>query len=242
MKKTIYKICVIAVWVLIWQVVTVAVDNRVLFAGPVDVLRAAARLAAQSSYWLSILKSLSRIIPGVLIGVLIGVGCGTLAYKVRRFGTFIEPMMTAIKAVPVASYVILILIWFGASYLSLIVCALVVYPILYHSTLEGLTATDRGMLEMAAVYDMRLIGRLRSIYLPQLRPYMLSAVKLAVGMGFKSGTAAEVIAQVQTTMGNGLYLAKIYLETADLIVWTVTIIILSHIIEKIFVMILRDRG
>jgi NitT/TauT family transport system permease protein len=152
---------------------------------------------------------------------------------------FLKPLVLAVKSVPVASFVILLLIWFGSRNISVIICMLVVFPILYLSTLEGLLSTDGKMLEMAKVYRMPRGRVIRYIFLPGLKPFFQSSVKLAVGMSFKSGIAAEVIGQPLHTMGNGLYQAKIYLETGELFAWTIVIIFISFIIEKILELVME---
>ncbi|MBQ8031686.1 MAG: ABC transporter permease subunit [Butyrivibrio sp.] len=112
------------------------------------------------------------------------------------------------------------------------------FPILYLNTLEGLKSTDVKLLEMAKVYRMPGTRLLRYIYLPQLKPFFKSAFKLAIGMSFKSGIAAEVIGQPLGTIGNGLYLSKIYLETADLFAWTIVVVLISFICEKLISLLL----
>ena len=58
-------------------------------------------------------------------------------------------------------------------------------------------------------------------------------------MGFKSGIAAEVIGVPDGSIGEGLYLAKIYLSTAELFAWTFMIIVVSTLFEKLFLWILK---
>ena len=59
------------------------------------------------------------------------------------------------------------------------------------------------------------------------------------GMGFKSGIAAEVIGVPGGSIGEGLYMAKIYLSTADLFAWTLMIIAVSSVFEKLFLLLLK---
>ena len=139
-----------------------------------------------------------------------------------------------LKAVPVASFVIILLIWAGNRMLSLYISALVALPLLYLNTLSGLKATDPKLLEMATVFHMPTLRRLRFIYLPALFPYLYSAFQTALGMAWKSGVAAEVIGQPLGSMGNGLYNAKIYLETGELLSWTIAIILISYLFERLF--------
>ena len=141
--------------------------------------------------------------------------------------------MVFCKAVPVAVFAVLLLIWWGSSMLAVAICFLVVFPNIYLNTLEGLKSADRGLLEMAEVFRLPLGTQFFYIYRPALKPFLLSAFQLSLGMCWKSGVAAEVIGTPDHSIGGALYLAKIYLDTADLFAWTVVIVVLSVLFEKI---------
>ena len=141
--------------------------------------------------------------------------------------------MVFCKAVPVAVFAVLLLIWWGASPLAVAVCFLVVFPNIYLNTLEGLKNADAELIEMAEVFRLPFVTRFFYIYRPALKPFLLSAFQLSLGMSWKSGVAAEVIGTPVHSIGGALYLAKIYLDTADLFAWTAVIIVLSVLFEKI---------
>ena len=141
--------------------------------------------------------------------------------------------MLFLKAVPVASFVILALIWAGSRNLSVVISFLVVLPVVYVNTMAGLKSTDKKLLEMAAVFRMPLWRKIRFIYLPALVPHLVSGCRIALGMSWKSGAAAEVIGLPEHSIGEHLYMAKIYLETADLFAWTLVIILVSALFERI---------
>ena len=150
-----------------------------------------------------------------------------------------DPPVQLMKTVPVASFVILALIWTGSKNLSVFISFLVVYPMIHVNTKAGLISADRELLEMAEVFHIPFIRRALYIYRTALYPYLKSACRTALGMGFKSGIAAEVIGVPDGSIGEGLYLAKIYLSTAELFAWTVAIILVSSLFEKGFLWILK---
>ncbi len=233
MQKILRTIIPIAAWILIWQLVSMIVHNHIILAGPIDTLGALARLVQAGTFWDSVLQTTGRILLGFLIGSVLGTVLAYLAYKKSFVGDFLRPLVLALKSVPVASFVILLLIWFGSRNISIVICAMVVFPILYLATVEGLSATDVKILEMAHVFRMPVSRQIRYIFIPHLMPFWRSAFKLAIGMSFKSGIAAEVIGQPLGTIGNGLYLAKVYLETGELFAWTIVVVLISFICEKI---------
>lgn len=227
------KAAAVIVWIAIWECISQAVKNPFLLAGPLDTLQALAGLAVTVDFWLSILNTSVHILAGFITGSILGIGAAAAAHRSRIFSDFISPLIQVMKSVPVVSFVLMLLIWAGSRMLSFWIPLLVVLPILYLNTKKGLDATDAGMLEMAEVFGMRPAAKIRCIYLPQLRPYFTSAFSLALGMCWKSGVAAEVIGQPLGTVGNGLYRAKINLDTARLFAWTLVIILLSVMFEKL---------
>ena len=137
------------------------------------------------------------------------------------------------KSVPVASFVILALIWTGSEHLAVLISFLVVFPILYVNTLAGLQSADIRLLEMARVFRVRPLRRVRFIYLPALLPYLSGGCRVALGMSWKSGVAAEVIGLPSHSIGEHLYMSKIYLETDGLFAWTIVIIAISVLVERL---------
>ena len=146
----------------------------------------------------------------------------------------LAPLVAVIKAVPVASFIILALVWLDSRGLAFFISALIVFPPVYLNVLEGVRCTDASLLEMARVFRVPFSRTLRGIYLPQVLPYFRSAVSVALGLCWKAGTAAEVIGLSGGTIGERLYTAKVYFETPDLFAWTAVIVLLSAGFERLF--------
>ena len=71
------------------------------------------------------------------------------------------------------------------------------------------------------------------MYLTAVYPHFLAACGLALGMCWKAGVAAEVIAVARPSIGAELYLAKLNFATADIFAWTLAVILLSLLFEKL---------
>ena len=236
MKK---KLIIIFIWLLLWQGISLLVGNKILLVGPWETVCALGRLAVTAEFWQSLGWTLLRL----LLGILLGSGLGfLLAYAANRkplLGDFLAPAVHFVKAIPVVSFVILLLIWAGNTWVAFYVVTLVTFPIAYLNLLNGISSLDPKLTEMARIFRMPGGRRFRYVELPQLRASLLSAIGLTVGMGFKSGIAAEVIGQALHTIGNEMYRSKIYLETAELFAWTAVVILCSWGAEKLLKWILR---
>lgn len=224
---------IILFWLAVWQLLAMAVDNFLLVATPLETLRALYTLAGRVEFWKSAFGSLWRITLGFLLGTIPALLLAAAGYRYRIVEEILRPFMVFCKSVPVAVFAVLLLIWWGSSMLAVAICFLVVFPNIYLNTLEGLKNANRELLEMAEVFRLPFGTRFFYIYRPALKPFLLSAFQLSLGMCWKSGVAAEVIGTPSHSIGGALYLAKIYLDTAELFAWTAVIIVLSVAFEKI---------
>ncbi len=233
------RIVIIIFWIAVWQIAAMSIDNSIVFVGPADVLRSFSQLVGEPDFWKSIAGSFGKISAGFLSAFLFGILLGSLSYHNRLLREVLEPVVALMKSIPVASFVILALIWIGSKNLSVFISFSVVFPVIYINTISGLLSTDPGLLEMAEVFSVRLPKRIHYIYVPALLPYLVNGCKVALGMSWKSGIAAEVIGVPSNTIGENLYMAKIYLSTADLFAWTIVIILVSSVFEKLFLLLIQ---
>lgn len=221
-------------WLAVWQWVSAAIGQEILLVSPVSVLLRLSELVREEAFWTSVWFSLARISGGFLLAALSGVLAAALAYCFAPVRILLAPPVFAVKATPVASFVILCLVWVSSRNLSVLIAFLMVFPIIYLNTLEGLQQTDRKLLEMAKIFRVTPLRRIVGIYLPQCRPYFLTGCRVSLGLCWKSGIAAEVIGLPDGSIGEMLYQAKIFLQTADLFAWTVVIVAISVVFEKLF--------
>ena len=61
-------------------------------------------------------------------------------------------------------------------------------------------------------------------------------------MGWKAGIAAEVLTVPPLSIGKNIFEAKLYLETTELFAWTLTVILLSLVIERILLRLVGHIG
>jgi len=227
-------------WLSLWQLCAQMIHNPIILVGPLETLKSLERMILSRDFWLSISKKKKKISVGFLSAFFTGLLLGAGSYRFPLMQEFLEPVITLMKSVPVASFVILALIWVGSGHLAVFIAFLVVLPMIYINTLAGLHSTDKSLLEMAAVFHIPLWKKIRFIYFPAALPYLISGCRVALGMSWKSGVAAEVIGLPSNSIGEQLYMSKIYLETSDLFAWTFTIIAVSSLFERLFLFLLSQ--
>ena len=186
--------------------------------------------------WQGASMALAALYPhgALLLACALAVVLAALAARYRRAEELLAPLVSAVKAVPVASFIILALVWLESRHLPLFIAVLMAFPVVYRNVLEGIRGTSRALLEMARVFRVPFSRRLRGVDLPQVLPYFRAAADTALGLSWKAGTAAEVIGLCSSTIGEQLYTAKVYFQTADLFAWTAVIVLLSVLFEGLF--------
>lgn len=223
----------------LWQLAAMLLDETLLLASPLRVARELGEMLFHPDFYAAIWFSFRRIVCGYCLALLSGALLAIIAARFPLVETLLWPFIAVAKATPVASFIILCLIWLNVQNLSVFISFLMVLPIIYTNVLQGLLATDRKLVEMAEVFRLSWVKRFVYIYLPQLRPYLLSACSLSLGIAWKSGVAAEVIGIPNGSIGARLYEAKLYLNSPQLFAWTAVIIVVSIAFEKLFMMLLR---
>ena len=232
-KKTI-RLWAVIFWLIIWQLLSMYLDSDILLASPIKVAKSLCGLLGVISFWQSILFTFIRIFIGLIIANVLGAVFAALSYISQRFREFISVPVAVIKSTPVASFIILVLIWIPSRNLSVFISFLMAFPVIYTNILQGLLSMDEKMLEMAQVFKIPFRRRLRFIYIPEVIPFYQAAATLSNAMSFKAGIAAEIIGLPQGSIGERLYEAKIYLNTPELFAWTIVIIVLSIVFNRVF--------
>ena len=238
-KSNTIRILAAAFWILVWQLVSMWLKQEILLASPVSVVKKLWQFLPQADFWKTVGFSFVRIVSGFLLGLFAGTILAAAACGCKVLEILLAPVVTVMKSVPVASFIILCLIWIPSRNLSVFISFLMVFPVVYTNILEGIRQTDKQLLEMADSFGAGVGKKLQFIYLSQVMPYAVTACKLGLGLCWKAGIAAEVIGIPTGSIGEKLYKAKVYLETPDLFAWTIVIIAVSVGFEKIFMFVLR---
>jgi len=237
-KEKIKKLYGVIFWVAVWQLMAMKIGKEVLLASPAATFRALTDLMGQPAFWHTVIFSLTRIMLGFTLAVAAGVVLSVLSAAFSPVRELMAPLFSVIKAVPVASFIILLLLWVRGGNLSICISFLMVLPVVYNNMLQGLIQVDKNLLEMARVFRLSLKKQILYIYLPQVLPYFIAACTTSLGLCWKSGIAAEVIGMPAGSLGNRLYETKLYMETAEMFAWTVVIVIISFMVEKGFLWLL----
>ena len=239
LKKTAGRVLAVLFALLLWQIAAELIDLRIVLVTPVEVLRRMCTIWREPGFFETLWFSFRHIAAGFFLGLILGSAFAALAGRFSWIETLLWPFMVTVKTVPVASFIVICLIWLRTESLSVFISFLIVLPVVYGNLLEGIKSEDCGMKELAEVYHLPMPRRMIYVHLPQLKPFIFSACSTSLGMAWKAGVAAEIIGTPNGSVGKMLYYAKIYIDTDDLLCWTLVIVAVSVLFEKLFMLLLR---
>lgn len=233
MKKILIKILLpVVFWLGVWFILAKIIDSPLALPGPVQVFTRLITLFGERSFYVKTGASLLRVLGGMAAGTLLGMLLAFITESSKVLQWILAPAIRIIRTVPVASFIILVLLWVSKGKVPGVISGLIVLPMIWESTSMGLREAPRILLEMAEHYEMSKVRIWRYVRIPALIPHLMTGLSNGIGLAWKSGVAAEVLCVPAMAIGTEVYQSKIYLETADLFAWTLVVVVLSMIIER----------
>ena len=231
-QKILRKLFPLLFWLGVWVAAYLATGQELLIASPVSVMKRFA-FVTEAAFWHCVGMSLYRAAMAYVLGIVIACVLAVLCHLWQWVDDLVRPALTVIRATPVASFIILALVWLSSSNVPILTGMLMVVPVVFSNVKEGIDATDPQLLEMGRLFQWSRWKIFRRIIIPSVKSTFLAACEACVGLCFKASIAAEVIGTPKNAIGTQLYSAKIYLETDTLMAWTLVVILLSMGIERL---------
>ena len=231
-QKILRKLFPLLFWLGVWVAAYLATGQELLIASPVSVMKRFA-FVTEASFWRCVGMSLYRAGMAYVLGIVIACVLAVLCHLWQWVDDLVRPVLAVIRATPVASFIILALVWLSSSNVPILTGMLMVVPVVFSNVKEGIDATDPQLLEMGRLFQWSRWKIFQRIIIPSVKTTFLAACEACVGLCFKASIAAEVIGTPKNAIGTQLYSAKIYLETDTLMAWTLVVILLSMGIERL---------
>lgn len=231
-KKWGKKIGILLVWVALWELLALAIDNAFLLVTPMSAVKTLGKEFVTGMFWGRIGISVLRIATGFFLALFLGVLVAAVIYRVKLAQEFLQPLLQVLKAIPMVSFVVLLLIWWGADWLPMAISFLVSFPVIAIAVKEGLDAAKQEDREVFSLFEVPFWTRIFYLYRFSTEPFLRTALKTTPGNCFRAGVAAEVIGMTSLSMGGAIYLSKISFDTGELFAWTLVVVLLSYGFEK----------
>ena len=227
------RVGVFAFYLTVWAVLARLVNQELLLPSPGAVLCRLLSLLPQAAFWQTLLATLLRTAQVYLLGLAAAILLAGLCCRFRAMELLLSPLLSAVRATPVTSFIVLALVWLSSPRVPVLTGFLMTLPVVYSALVQAIRAIDPKLLEMARMYRLGRRRTLAHVIVPSVLPAFAQSCLAAIGLCWKAVVAAEVIGVPKRAVGSRIYEAKIYLETDSLLAWTLTIILLSVLLEAL---------
>lgn len=217
--------------ILLWQIFALQTANDFLMPYPIDVIKYMVSLLSTQSFYIAVFTTLLRVFIGLFVAFTMAMLCATLANRYSLFHDLFYPILLLTRSIPNISYVIIILLWFGAEKSSAIITFLILFPMMYANLYEGLCNINQDLIKVMKIYPEKKSYLLRKIYIPLLHSAIKASLLTGISFGFKVGVMAEIVAQAQNGIGRQMNYCKVSFDMTGVFAWTGWIILLALLME-----------
>lgn len=227
--------------IVLWQAGAMFLHNPVILPYPADIVRSLIKITLNGDLARESAITLLRGLIGASIAFVIGVLLGLLMGVSRKAYETLSPAVTMLQSTPVISWILLALIWFDNTVVPVFIIVVAAAPTFIISVSEGIMRTDPKLLEMAKVFRIKRLKVIRSIIIPSILGYLLASVKIVFGLTYRTAVMAEVLAHPGGGIGEKMNWARINVETADIIAWTLVIILFAFLVDELIELATKKR-
>lgn len=223
---------------LIWEILFLLVNNSYFVPSIEKTLLTLAKTIVGIEFFTVVFTSLLRVLLGLFLGIIFGIVMAALCHYSYVASYLFAPLISIMKATPVAC--IVVLLWISMTYtqLTVFVVFLMVLPIIWQNVLDGFKSIDQDLLEVTEIFRLTFMQRLRVLIFPTIIKYISPAIITSIGLAWKAGIAAEIM--TNSNMGRLIYNYKnVTYDTASIFAWTIIIVSFSLILEKVAKLLLK---
>ena len=170
------RILVAAFWLGLWAVLAGTVNQMLLLPSPLQVFLRITELAVSAQFWKTIGVTILRIMTGIFCAIVFGILLAGLSTRFALLDYLFSPLLTVIQSTPVASFILLVLIWIGRNWVPAVISGMMVLPIILKNLCTGLAEINPQYLQLAKVYQFSKATQLRRIVIPSVMPYFTPAI------------------------------------------------------------------
>ena len=215
-----------------WELIALIVNDSYFMPDVIETFKALVNILSSGSFLKVIFTAFYRVFSGLVIGIISGVVLATLCFKFDILNTILSPIVSIMKATPVACIIVLLWIRLNYTEIAIFVVVLMVLPIVWQNVFDGYKSIDTSLVEVAEIFELSYLKKLKVLIIPSILSYLLPAIITSVGLAWKAEIAAEIM--TNSNIGKLIYNFKtVSYDTASIFAWTVIIVVFSIIFEGI---------
>lgn len=239
-KQIIYILLGIIIFILLWCFISIKINSEIIFPNIFTIIKKLGDIILEKSFYKDLMYSIVRVFVAFILSFLYAFLFGVLSGIFLSLRYILMPIINFIRTIPTIPLILVAVIWFDNNTVPIFVSMLVIFPIIYDAITNGIINVDKNLIEMSLSYNVSLKNQIISLYIPSIKPYVLTALSQSMGITWKSILAAEILALPSFGIGSRLYESHLYLDTVSLFAYSLIAVIFNAIFE-IIIRITHDR-
>ena len=216
--------------VLLWQAAALTAASR-FFPTPVSVAGHVVDLTLHGHLVQDFAKTVVRALAGFVVAMVLGGALGLLLGRVRMADQLFGPWVTVGLNMPAVVIAVICYIWLGLSEFALVLAVVInKMPLVVTTIREGVRSFLPDYDELATVFRMPPLRRLRLIYLPQLMPFVMIAARTGLALIWKIVLVFEVLGS-DGGVGFRVGIFFQYFDMAGILAYTVVFVAMVMLVE-----------
>ena len=232
-KRVIYFIIGIIIFIALWSFISKKINSEIIFPNIKSIINKLLEIVSEKSFYKDLLSSMIRVLITFALSFLAAFIFGIISGIFNGFRYILMPMINFIRTIPTIPLILVAVIWFDNNTVPIFVSMLVIFPILYDSVCNGIINVDKNLIDISLSYNVSLKTQIINLYIPSIKPYILTGVSQSMGITWKSILAAEILAMPSLGIGTKLYESHLYLDTIGLFAYCLIAVIFNGIFEII---------
>ena len=243
MKKILITVASALFIILLWQIFALIINSPLILPSFFKVLQDFSSLLKTELFYRQLAFTFLRVIIAFFISIFAGTIIGFLCGRFETVRAFLAFPLVILRVTPVVALVLILVFSLSSSAVPVVASILMTLPMIVTGISEGVehSIKDSKMNEMTRVFDFTKKQKIKYLLIPQLKPYIKSALVSSFGMSWKVVAAGEVLSLPQFALGSALAKAQVHLETSFVLAYTLALIILSYFFELILKFLCREK-
>lgn len=247
MKERLYMklrqwILLVSCILITWFLASAWIDNSIILPSPYEVIEQMITQIKDIKLYESLVMTFFRVFLSVFVSSIVAFIVSFLSHSYKSFATYFDPILLFLRSIPNVTFVILLLFWVSREMSIYIVSFLLLFPIFYQNLYESIQEISKSWKDIFIIYPQSWFKKLKMVYLPLLRPAIVSSWISCSSLGFKVVVMAEIMTSVSLGIGANMQYDRLNLNLAGVMAWTIWLLIcvcifntlLKKVLERLF--------
>jgi len=227
----------VALW---WILSATSATMSRLLPSPPQVLSALAELCLSADAWREMLVTLGRGCVGLLVAAVAAFAGGIACGRHPRMLSALSPLILFSQGCPPVVWISLLLVWCALGHaVPVLVVVISVFPPLFLNVAGSTAALDERYFELARLYRVPMVSRLRQLVLPGIMPTVAPAISYSIGIAWKVTATAEFFAAADG-VGARVHESFRLLELPSLFAWSLLLALMGVAVNAALVKLRRS--